>query len=46
MLKDENNDEYYVPWDVIVTEIPLTVFKKPKKTSRTTHNNPSRVARG
>lgn len=24
ILKDEKDDKYYVPWDVIVTELPLT----------------------
>ncbi len=46
MLKDEKNDEYSVPWDVIVTEIPLTVLKKPKKSPNTTSYYPPRAARG
>jgi predicted transcriptional regulator len=42
MLKNEKNDEYYVPWDVIVTEIPLTVLKKPKKSPHITNHYSSR----
>ncbi len=30
ILKDKKNDKYYVPWDVIVTEISLPAIKKPK----------------
>jgi len=37
MIKDEKNDKYYVPWDVIVTEISLPVIKK-TKTHRHAHN--------
>lgn len=40
ILKNENNT-YYVPWDVIVTEIPLTTTKNPSKS-----NMPPRVANG
>lgn len=36
MIKDEKSEKYYVPWDVIVTEIPLTVVKK----ERRNHNDP------
>lgn len=46
MLKNEKNDKYYVPWDVIVTEIPLTVIKKPKNSQHTTNRNTPRVAHG
>lgn len=45
MIKNEKNEKYYVPWDVIVTEIPLIVVKKP----RNKHNDqdtPPRVAHG
>jgi predicted transcriptional regulator len=41
ILKNENNT-YYVPWDVIVTEIPLTTTKVSRKAS----NVPPRVANG
>lgn len=34
MLKDENTAKYYVPWDVIVTEISLPVIKKSRKDIR------------
>lgn len=46
MFKDENDDKYYVPWDVIVTEIPLSVGRK-TKTHRHSHNqNTPRAAHG
>lgn len=46
MIKDEKNDKYYVPWDVIVTEIPLPMIKK-TKTHRHAHNQKTpRVAHG
>lgn len=47
MLKDEKNNKYYVPWDVIVTEIPLPTIKKNKPFRHTTtgHNTP-RAAHG
>ncbi len=46
MLKDENDDKYYVPWDVIVTEIPLPVVRK-TKTHRPSHNQTTpRAAQG
>lgn len=44
MVKDKN-DKYYVPWDVIVTEIPLPLVKK-TKTHRHPHRNTSREAHG
>ncbi|HLB42262.1 MAG TPA: HTH domain-containing protein [Gammaproteobacteria bacterium] len=46
MIKDEKNDKYYVPWDVIVTEIPLPVMKKTKTHRRTANQNTPRVAHG
>lgn len=44
MVKNEKNDKYYVPWDVIVTEIPLSVIKKTKNSRHITHHNTPRVA--
>lgn len=47
MLKDEKNKEYYVPWDTIVTEIPLTTTNKIKRTRHQYKSNrPPRVAHG
>jgi predicted transcriptional regulator len=46
MLKNEKNDKYYVPWDVIVTEIPLSVVKKIKSSPHTPKQSPPRVAHG
>lgn len=44
MAKDEN-DKYYVPWDVIVTEISLRQMKKTKAPRRTSpHNKPRDAA--
>lgn len=43
MIKDESN-KYYVPWDVIVTEIPLPIRKKPKNFRTSTSTK--RVAHG
>lgn len=34
ILKDEKNDKYHVPWDVIVTEIPM--FSLPAANEQTT----------
>ncbi len=45
MLKNEKGDKYYVPWDVIVTEIPLSVVKK-TKISHPSKHNPPRAAHG
>ena len=45
MIKNEKNDKYYVPWDVIVTEIPLPI-KKTKTHSHITNPNKPRVAHG
>jgi len=47
MLKDEKSEKYYVPWDVIVTEIPLPTAKKTKNSRHTPpgHNAP-RAAHG
>lgn len=39
ICKNEKNDKYYVPWDVIVTEIPLSVVVKKAKNSRHLPNN-------
>jgi predicted transcriptional regulator len=47
MIKDKKNNKYYVPWDAIVTEIPLPTIKKKTKTHRHHHNqNNSRIAHG
>jgi predicted transcriptional regulator len=46
MIKDEKNDKYYVPWDVIVAEIPLPVIKKTKTHRHTANQNTPRVAHG
>lgn len=45
MLKNEKNGTYSVLWDVIVTEIPLTLVKKAKNSSPITAHYPRR-ARG
>lgn len=46
MLKDENDDKYYVPWDVIVTEIPLPVIRKTQNHRHSHNQNTPRVAHG
>ena len=46
MIKNEKNDKYYVPWDVIVTEIPLQVIKKTKTHRPISNQKPPRVAHG
>lgn len=38
MLKDEKTGKYYVPWDVIVTEIPLPVKNKTVHRSSSHHS--------
>lgn len=37
MVKNQENDKYYVPWDVIVTEIPLSSASRRKRDNRKTH---------
>ncbi len=44
MLKDEKSDNYYVPWDLIVAEIPLTLVKKTRH--KYINKNVSRAAHG
>lgn len=44
MLRDEKTGKYYVPWDVIVTEIPLPV--KNKKAHHSASHHPRHVANG
>lgn len=45
ILKNKNG--YYVPWDVIVTEIPLTtITNKTKGIRHSKSNTPPRVANG
>lgn len=39
MVKNKKNDKYYVPWDVIVTEIPLPLTKKTKNKRHKPHQN-------
>ncbi len=46
MLKDAKNDKYYVPWDVIVTEIPLLTIKKTKNSRHTKNHKTPREAHG
>jgi predicted transcriptional regulator len=46
MSLNEKTHEYFVPWDVVVTEIPLTMQKKPKNASRYATRVPRRVAHG
>ncbi len=42
MVKNEKDDKYYVPWDVIVTEISLPMIKK----SKLSHHPKPRVVNG
>lgn len=46
MLKHENNVKYYVPWDMIVTEIPLTSKPDIKETAHPSTNKARRVGHG
>jgi predicted transcriptional regulator len=46
MTKDEQTGKFYVPWDVIVTEITLPIIKKSKITKRTHSHHKSRTANG
>ena len=46
MIKDEKSQKYYVPWDVIVTEIPLPVMKKTKPHRSISNQKPPRAAHG
>src|SRR5476651_2261598 len=47
MLKDEKSEKYHVPWDVIVTEIPLPTVKKTKNSRHApSGRNTPRVAHG
>lgn len=40
MIKNEENQKYYVPWDTIVTEIPLATIRNPKNRSASAKNSP------
>jgi predicted transcriptional regulator len=46
MIKDNKNGKYYVPWDVIVTEIPLSVVKKTKIHRHKPNQNTPHAAQG
>ena len=46
MIKNEKDNKYYVPWDVIVTEIPLPMVKKTKSHRHASNQNISRIAHG
>ena len=46
MLKGDKNDKYYVPWDVIITEIPLFTIRKTKNSRHIKKHNTPRIAHG
>ena len=46
MQKDEKDDKFSVPWDVIVTEITLSVAKNTKTIQRQTNHNLPRAVNG
>lgn len=51
IFKDEKDKKYYVPWDVIITEIPMTLtpndqIKGNFKSSKSTPHSRRRIAHG
>ena len=46
MMKDSKSGQYYVPWDVIVTEITLPTLKKTKHPRYKSKQHPPSAANG